>query len=382
MTTKTKRRTARRGNGEGSIFQRGDGRWSAMITIGANAAGKRVRKTVYGETKAEVQEKLTGLHTKKLTGELCRVNRETVAAFLERWLDTWVKPRFKECTYAAYERIVRLSINPKLGGVAIGKLKPEAVSALYATLAQEGVSSRQVQLVHGVLHSAFNLAVHPWRLIPFNPCHRLRPKADKPEVECPTPEETVKLLTSTRGDRTHALYVLAATGGFRLGELTGLQWADVDLEAGKVTVRRTMTNIGKRHVTSTPKSAKSRRVVSIPPVAVAALQDHKRIMLKEGLAGSEWVFLTKRGTHLRRQSTNTGCRRAMKRAGITPRKFHSLRHGFASTLLADGVPVTVVQEKLGHASPKMTLDVYAHSLPESHRDADDKLQRRFGVAAG
>ncbi|MSR60420.1 MAG: site-specific integrase, partial [Planctomycetaceae bacterium] len=261
------------------------------------------------------------------------------------------------------------------------KLTPQIVSSLYATLAKKGVNPRHVQLIHCALHSALNLAVHPWRLIGFNPCHRLRPKAEKPELACPTPDEIIKFLISTRGDRAHALYMMAATGGFRIGELTGLQWDDIDLDAGKVTIRRTITYVAKGFVTSTPKSAKSRRCVSIPPVTVAALRDHQRIMLREGFAGSEWVFVTLRGTHLLRQSTNVACRRAMKMAGVTPQKFHSLRHGFASTLLADGVPVTVVQEKLGHASARMTLDVYAHSLPESHRDADEKLQRRFGAVA-
>lgn len=381
-TTTTKRSTKRRGNGEGSIFQRADGRWVATINVGYNSKGQRVRRTVYGLTKTEVQSKLQSLHGMKREGKLCGSSKETVGAFLDRWLEDWIKPRHKATTYDAYERIARLGIKPRIGGIALGKLTPTMVSTFYAGLAREKMNSRQIQLIHGALHAALNLAVDPWGLIPFNPCRRLRPKADRPAVQCFTPEEAIKFLRFTAGHRMHALYMLAATGGFRLGEMTGLQWADVDLDAGTVTIRRTLTNIGNTFVTSTPKTAKSRRVVTIPPVTVAALRDHKRIMLREGLAGSEWVFLTKHGTHLRRQSTNTQARRLMKRAGIEPRKFHSLRHGFASMLLAEGVPVTVVQEKLGHASPRITMDVYAHSLPESHRDADDKLQRRFGVAAG
>ena len=122
MTTETKKReTKRRGHGEGSIFHRSDGRWVAKVTIGYDAAGKRRRKTVYGKTKKEVQDKLTDLQQKKTLGTLPDAASAKVAKFLSRWLEDVARVAVCEATYERYKQLVRLHINPRIGSIRLDR---------------------------------------------------------------------------------------------------------------------------------------------------------------------------------------------------------------------------------------------------------------------
>ncbi len=166
MATETKKRSSkRRGNGEGSIYQRGTGRWEATITVGYNAHGKRVRRTVYGWSKKEVQDKLTGLQSKKLDGSLAETSKITVADFLARWLDTVAKPAIRATTYSNYESAIRLHIGPFVGGLALAKFTPADAQGLYAELEKLGRFCHIRRVVHAVLHRALKQAVR-WRWCP------------------------------------------------------------------------------------------------------------------------------------------------------------------------------------------------------------------------
>lgn len=377
-----KRSTKRRGNGEGSIFQRADGRWVATINVGYNANGKRVRRTVYGWTKGEAQDKLTALHGQKHKGELRKASHETLAAYLERWLEDSVKIQRKPATHACYRFMVKKHINPRIGGVALTKLTPLNVERLYADMVRDGRSPRLVQLAHMVLHRALKLAVNPYKIIPFNPCQGLRPSAPRPEIDPLTPQQALALLESTAGDRMHALYVLAVLGGLRQGELFGLKWDDIDFEAGTVTVRRTLIKLVGSFTTSDPKTAKGRRTIKLPGVAINALRDHQRIVMAEGLAGQEWVFLSRKGNHLRANGIRGMLRKSLKAAGLPMVRFHALRHTCATLMMGDGVPARVVQEILGHADVSITLGTYSHVTQTMQDEACDKMQARFQAIGG
>src|SRR3989442_304200 len=114
----------RRGRGEGSVFQRKDGAWCGVVTIGYDATGKRRRRYIYGATKAETLERLTRLQHAKFTGELGEPTRFTVAAYLRHWLETAARPAIRESTYTSYATLIRVHIIPCIGGVALSKLAP------------------------------------------------------------------------------------------------------------------------------------------------------------------------------------------------------------------------------------------------------------------
>ncbi|MGE0607137.1 MAG: tyrosine recombinase XerC [Pirellulales bacterium] len=377
MASKTKRR----GRGEGSIFQRSDGSWSAEITVGyavdANGKPKRLRRTIYGETKREVQAKLGKLQSAKLDGTLCDAERLTVAAFLDRWLTDVARATIRQTSYALYEGLVSNHINKRLGGVALAKLTPAHVQGLYSAMEQGGASARLRQQTHNVLRRALKQAVK-WGMIPRNVCDAVDPpRVPRPTVTALTPDQTATLLDAAKGDRLEALFVVAVTSGLRQGELFALQWPDVDLDAGTVTVRHTLLELKKERggfVLGEPKSAKGRRRVELPAMAVDALAEHRKRMLAEGHAASSWVFSDTGGSHLRKSNfVRRVFKPLLKSAGLPDIRFHDLRHTSATLMLAEGVHPKIVQERLGHATIGLTLDTYSHVMPGMGRDAATKM---------
>ncbi|MCC7085164.1 MAG: site-specific integrase [Pirellulales bacterium] len=372
---KSRKRTKRRGNGEGSIYQRSaDGRWIAMISTGYDATGKRRRRAIYGWTKKEVQDKLSRLQTAKLDGTLSEPTKQTVAAFLTRWLEDAARPTIKETTYVNYKAIIKNHIAPRIGGIALQKLTPANVQWLYGELERDGRSVYVRRQVHAALHRALKIAVK-WGLIPRNAAHSVEPpRVPATDIHQLDPEQVGTLLDAARGDRLEALYVLAISSGMRLGELFALQWADIDLKAGAVMVRHTLTEINGKLTLTEPKSAKGRRRIDLPAMAITALHEHRKRQLADGHGGGPWVFCNRSGGPLRKSHfQEQKFYPLLKSAGLPRMRFHDLRHTAASLLLALGVHPKVVQERLGHSQISVTMDVYSHVMPTMQREAAGQL---------
>ena len=266
MTTETKKRTTkRRGNGEGTLYQRPDGRWVGTVTIGRDAVGKLLRRTVYGKTKGEANEKMIRLQSNKLDGTLASSLKTTVAAFLTTWLDNTARPTIRATTHANYKRAIDLHISPVIGGITLAKLGPAHIQGLYAEMERNGVGVHTRLLAHAVLHRAFKTAVK-WHLLPRNVCEAVDPpRAAHSDISPLDAEQAGKLLEAAKGDRQEAIYILAIHGGLRLGELFGLQWQDIDLDGGAVTIRHTLSELNGMLTLSEPKTAKSRHASSCQP---------------------------------------------------------------------------------------------------------------------
>jgi integrase len=384
MTTETKKReTKRRGNGEGSIYQRPDGRWTAQVTVGYNAAGKRVRKTVYGDSKGEVQEKLTRLQSSKLDGMLSDTGRLNLAAYLERWLADVARPTIRATTHVSYKGIIDNHISPRIGGIKLDKLTPAHVQGLYSALERDGASATTRRHCHVVLNRALKQAVK-WGMIPRNVCSAVeRPRDEEKEIQPLTAEQAQALLKAAAGDRLEAFYVVAVTTGMRLGELMGLQWGDVDLEAGAIQVRRTLQEVSGKFALVETKTKKSKRKVDLPKLAVDALHEHRKRQFAAGHLASGYVFTDTHGGHLRRSNVHRySYKPLLKRAGLPEIRFHDLRHTAATLLLLDGVHPKVVQERLGHSKIGITLDTYSHVLPTMQKEAAARLDRLFAAKIG
>lgn len=363
----------RRGNGEGAIFRRADGQWCTTATIGYDANGKRRRRTLYGPTRDAVSEKLKKLHGDILNGAVIDAQRLTVAKFLERWLQDVSRPSIRPATYRSYAGLIRLHINPSLGGVQLSKLVPPQVQGLYATLERAGRSPRLREMVHAVLHKAFDQAVK-WNLMMRNVCDAVeKPRAPKKAMQVLTIEEVGRFLKVAKADRLSALYVLAVATGLRQGELLGLQWQDVDLDAGTLAVRRQLSEDAGVLQFTEPKSDKGRRRVDLPAFAVKALRAHRKRMLKEGTPGP-LVFCDTDGKPIRKSNLLRRSFFPLLTEAKVPRvRFHDLRHTSATLLLTQGVHPKVVQERLGHSQISLTLDTYSHVLPSMQKDAAAKL---------
>lgn len=362
----------RRGHGEGAIYQRkGDGRWVAAMIL---PSGKR--KALYGKTRKEAADKLKHAVNDLDNGLDLEAGRQTVAQYLDKWLAASVKPSVKVKTYEGYESIVRVRVAPRMGRKQLAKLTALDLQSLYTELAESGLSARSVHHTHRVLHRAFVQAVR-WNLIVRNPCDGAQgPRATRSEMKVWTPEQADAFLIATRQHPAHALYMLALTTGMRQGELLGLKWADVDLGAGTLAVRRSLQRQrGAGLVFEEPKTARSRRSIRLSQRAIDALRAHSdRQTFDRRMAGSEWnardlVFCHASGEPLDPSYQTTIFKKAIAAVGAPPIRFHDMRHTAATLLLSRGVHVKLVSEMLGHATIVLTLDVYSHLIPAMHGDA-------------
>ncbi|MGA2513933.1 MAG: tyrosine-type recombinase/integrase [Candidatus Limnocylindrales bacterium] len=365
---------AKRGNGEGSIYQRSsDDRW-----VGAYTATDGRRRVIYGNTRSEVRDRLVVVQREALQGIAQTPARLTVEAFLDQWLDA-VKPSLRPRTFASYSDLLRLHVRPRIGKVALAKLTPRDVQSLVNDRLAAGLSPRTVQYVHAVLRRALGHA-EKWGLVSRNVARLVDgPRVRRAEIHPLTPDEARQLLASVRGSRDEALYTVAIAMGLRQGEALALRWSDVDLDAGALTVRHTLQRLDRKAELMEPKTPKSRRTLSMPAPVLTALRDHRRRQLEERLAmGEDWqdldfVFASGIGTPLDASAVTHRYQRTLLAAGLPRQRFHDTRHACASFLLAQGVPLRVVQEILGHSRISTTADVYAHVLPTLQKDAADRM---------
>jgi len=195
------------------------------------------------------------------------------------------------------------------------------------------------------------------------------PKGTTPEMQVWSPEQLRCFLDHVRDDRLSAAWLLIATTGMRRGELAGLRWTDVDLNAGRVSPRRPRVVVDNEVIVSEPKTAKGRRSLALDPVTVAALRRHRAEQATERIAaGPLWrhsglVFTWPDGSPIHPQRFSSWFEQHAQAAGLPRIRLHDVRHSYATAALAAGIPAKVVSERLGHANIAITMDTYSHVLP-------------------
>lgn len=369
-----------RGHGEGSIFQRKDGRWVAQITL---EDGRH--KLLYGKTRKEVHEKLQKALYEQKQGTLLIGPQQTIKQYLEHWLEDVHKSTVRISTYVRYRNLLDLHILPGLGSIQLQKLTPQQVQTLYARKLKEGLSARSVRLLHAVLHKAFDTAVRT-NLVTRNVCNVVTPpRLTKYEIQPLSEEQARMLLEVARGHRLEALLTLAITTGMRRGELLALRWQDLNFDHKSLQILRALNRlVGYGFVETEPKTSKSRRKIILPDLVIDLLKQHRAHQLEERLmAGVRWhdqdlVFCNTHGGFLQADRLREMLQRLLKEAGLPYIRFHDLRHSAATILLSMGVHAKVVQELLGHSAISMTMDTYSHVLPSMHQEAMEKMDEMFG----
>jgi integrase len=200
-----------------------------------------------------------------------------------------------------------------------------------------------------------------------------------------TEEQVGRLFQATRGHRLHALWILLATTGLRLGEALGLLWTDIDVSGGRLVVSRALQRQpGVGYVFVEPKTTRSRRTVYLAPGTLTALTEHRRRQAEDQLgAGPDWnttglVFASPIGRPVDGTWTTKRFHRALDQAALPRIRIHDLRHTAATHLLNRGVHPKVVQELLGHSTISLTLDIYSHVAPALHAEVATHMQALFG----
>jgi integrase len=374
----------KRGSGEGSIYKRKDGRWVGQYTV-QTAEGPKYRY-VYGKIRQVVAEKLTKAMADRDGGLTFDAGKVKVEEYLDRWLSDSVRDTVRPGTFRDYEWLIRRHIKPTLGRVKLKSLTPVHARRLYREKLDSGLSSRTVNYIHVTLHKALKQAVNDG-LIPRNVTDAVKaPRPIKKEVQSFTPDQAHVFLEAARGDRLEALYVIAITTGLRQGELLGLRWTDIDLDSGKLAVRRVLVagSVGSKAgpAFDAPKNNKSRRTVKLVGPAVEALKRHKAAQNAERLKlGSLWkdhglVFPNRVGKPMDHNNLyKRDFKKMLKKAELPNAfRFHDLRHTCATLLLLENVNPKIVQETLGHAMITQTMDTYSHVLPTMQDAATEAME--------
>ena len=219
----------KRGQNEGSIFQRKDGRWCGVLNLGWEN-GRRRRKSFYGKTAAEVQAHLLKARGDHSRGLPVAHDRQTVAAYLQRWLMECAKPSTRPRTSERYEQLIRLHVAPEIGKIRLEKLAPADVQGLLNRKLAGGLSPKSVRHLRAVLTLALNRALR-WGLVVRNAAALTdAPKLERHEIHPLTLAQTQQFIETVKNERFGLFFLLAATTGARRGELLAAKWNDVDLD--------------------------------------------------------------------------------------------------------------------------------------------------------
>jgi integrase len=310
-------------------------------------------------------------------------DRLTVAAWLDHFLEHHARPRLRPGSYAAYSSHVHHHLKPELGRLPLAKLTAGHVQKMLNDKAASGLAPATVQRVRATLRRALNVALRQG-LVPRNVATLVDlPRATHPPVEPFTPEQARQFLAAMGDHPLEPLFTPALTVGLRQGELLGLRWSDVDLDAGRLVVRQQLQRVDGRLQLVEPKSESSRRTLALPVVAVGAIRRQRGLQGRQRLlAGDRWqdggfVFTTSKGTPLDGSTVTHAFQRALADAGLPRQRFHDLRHACATLQLAQGVPLKVVSERLGHSQIGLTADVYSHVVPALDREAASRMDAVF-----
>jgi len=376
----------RRGRGEGSVFQRADGRWTGVVDLGW-VDGKRRRQSVYGRSRKEAHERLQAALRTRSDGLAPAPARLTVGQYLTAdWLPA-AKAKVRASTFDSYRSIVDVHLVPALGKIRLTALTVADVERLLRAKSAAGLSPRRVAMIRAVLRIALGRAVRN-SVLPRNVAAlAAAPRQERHEIEPFAPDEIRTLLAAVHGHRLEAMFVVAVSSGLRMGELLGLSWPDVDLERGSLTVRAALAKIEGEWDLVPPKSSTSRRTIALPELGVVALRAHRTRQLEERLrSGGVWdpsreghdepwnlVFATATGRPLDGPNVSRTFHAILEAAALPRRRFHDLRHSAATALLVAGVSARVVQSILGHSQISLTLGTYSHAIPELQMDAAERM---------
>ena len=358
----------------------------AVIYEGVDPVTGKERRRWYaaGPRKADAQQLVTELMKRKNDGEYRPPDRVTLGSYLtDRWLPT-KRAQLRLSTFDSYRRNIKLHVIPRIGQIPLQRLTPEDLDSLYATLAEErangrrGLAPKTIHSIHQMLHKALADAERKGSVVRNVAALADPPKlssAKKRAMRVWDAEQLRLFLDGIEEHRFHPAYYLAASTGMRRGEVLGLQWRDVDLDARRLSVNQAIISVAYAVQISDVKTGTGRRTIDLDPRTVTVLRSWRKRQLEERLALSETyedyglVFARPEGTPIHPDQFSQTFDRIVARSGLPVIRLHDLRHGHASLLLKSGVPVKVVSERLGHATPAFTMTVYQHVLPGMQAEA-------------
>ena len=330
--------------------------------------GKRRRRfvSVKGSYK-DAQRELARLLTAADAGTLPDPSNATVAEYLKAWLEG--APKGSAKTMERYGELAANQIIPHLGGLKLQKLRPEHVQHWHGTLIGEGLSPRTTKHAHKLLHRILTDAVKNGTL-PRNVAgiHQ-PPEVEQEEIEILSLDQIADVMAKLEGHTLFPIVAIALTTGMQRGELLGLQWGDIDVDAATLRVERSVEETRQGLRLKPPKTKRGRRNIKLSVEAVSVLRAHKvqqmQVRFALGMGKTEadtLVFGDVEGELLKPPTVSRAWRRTVVALKLPAVTFHALRHTHASKLIREGVDILTISRRLGDSKAAITLDVYGHLI--------------------
>lgn len=380
---------------KGSIKRRGKS-WLGRVDVGVDrVTGKRKVRAISRPTKREVEEEIAKTLAAVQRGEHVDPSRLTVGAWLDTWFSTAIEPHKRPRSVETYRSVIHRHLEPALGSVPLQTLQPEDIEHYFAdrrgklsgaTLAQHSA------ILYAALKSAElkkKIVRNPAALVENKP-KRAKSRHEEALKHCWEAHEARQFLEVARkaGPQPAAFYTVALELGLRKAELCGLKWEDLDFGHGTIRVMRQLVRVGsavagRQPLFGPPKNGRI-RTLDISPETCALLVAHRKHQAEVKIANRQ--SYNDRGLIFAKEERVKSAERLgdplqanniaerefnplIEKADVRRIKFHGLRHTSATLALQAGVPLKVVQERLGHQRIEVTMDIYAHALPSAQKDA-------------
>ena len=368
-----------RSGGDGTIVKQADGRYKAVLRWKA-VTGQEVSKTRLCASIRAANLAMAEFKRIRDRGEDPRAASKTVSQLLDSWL-LLKRGEVTPGTIDQYQYAVR-HIKSLIGGAPLSKVQPDMIDTFLKAKSDEGLSPRYVKLLRTILSMALDQAVR-WRMLDSNPAqYSTSIKQPVRTTKALSEQQAGTLLAAAKDDRLCALWTLMLSLGLRRGEAIAVRWSDYERKAKTLSISRNRKKEGSKVVVGSLKTEASRRTLPLPGFLCEVLDEHRIAQLQEkeyllslGLAWAEpdALFATVTGHYLDPDNASKLFKTLMRRAGLDGWHLHELRHSAATILLSEGVPLEQVSKLLGHASIRITSDVYGHLSTEHLRGATDTM---------
>jgi integrase len=369
-------------NGRSTIIKRDDGRWHGYVSMGTKGNGRRDRRHVSAATRGDVVKKVKALEEKRDAGMTSAAGRPmTVEEWLTYWVENIASVRVRPRTLDSYRSMIRMHLVPHIGQRRLDQLMPEHLEQTYSAILATELSPTTVLRIHRMLHRALKIAMQRDRVTRNVATLVEPPRQERPQTPEPLDvDECKRVLAAAEGRRNAARWTVALALGLRQSEALALQWRDIDLETGRLSVRRGLHRVpGQGLVFTEPKTDRSRRTIALPGPLTEALRKHRAAQNEERLvAGTDWddwdlVFAQPNGRPLDKHSDYEAWCTLLRDAGVRHIRLHDGRHTAATLLLTAGVHPRVVMDLLGHSQMRTTTDIYSHVMPALAQKAADRM---------